>query len=266
MQIFNMSPMQLKGCIAAALFAMLIVFESVSRVSDIRKIRSGQSEDLRKDDTLLKKHNMVQHSRFRIWSEGLLIIAAGLSIIIWVAAMQDYQAYGAFYDSAWRMPDVEDHFMFRSDDTERLQKEYDADPKGFDFEARNAILVKLGCEDCENAEEALKALYETGGYDVIFSNSDIGKAYVEHFGITFVPSVTYSGSVIELRTGSSQYDDGEPVGDSEVDGILDGAGKLEDWMQDADPDHPGTKTGENARWEAEQNRNSEDSEDSDGTD
>lgn len=256
MQLFNMSPLQLKGCTAAALLAMLLVFKIVSVASDRKKVRSGQEDDLRKGDTLLKKHNMVRHSPARVWAEGLLVIAAGLSVVVLVAAVRDYEAHGAFYDESWRMPGVEGHFMFRSDDTERLQAEYDADPEAFDFEARNAILVKLGCEDCEAVEESLQALYATGGYDVVFSNSEIGKAYVEHFGITFVPSVTYAGNVIELRTGSSAYGDGEPVegGDAGAgtDGILDAADELEDWLEKDQPQGPGTKTEADALWKERQ--------------
>lgn len=255
MQLFNMSPMQLKMCAAAALFAMLVVFEAVSRARDAALVKSGQAEDLRKGDTVLKKHNMVAHSKPRIWCEGLLIIAAGIAIVVWVAAMLQYRSYGAFYDDAWRMPEVESHFHFRADDTERLQAEYDKDPENFDFSARSAIVVKLGCQDCEDAYEALDALYATGEYDLVFSNSDVGKKYVEHFDITYVPSVTYGGHVIELRTGEAQYDDGEPVGDGASAGdIKDAADRLKDWMNGypMEEGDVGTKTGNNGHWEQQQ--------------
>lgn len=254
MQLFNMSPMQLKMCIAAALFGMLVVFEIVSRLRDAALVKSGQAEDLRKDDTVMTKHNMVRHSRKRIWCEGLLIIATGIAVIVWVAAMMQYRSYGAFYDGAWRMPDVEGHFHFTADDTERLQAEYDEDPENFDFDARSAIVIKLGCQDCENVYETLDALYATGVYDIVFSNSDIGKKYVEYFGITFVPSITYGGNVIELRTGDAQYDDGEPMDGGTVGDILDAADKLQEWMDTPAYDNggTGTKTGDNGLWEQQQ--------------
>lgn len=243
--MFQMSSMQLKGCAAAALFTMLLIFEVVTRLSDRHKIKTGQVKDLREGDTFLKKHNPVQQSRARIWCEGLLIIAAGLACVLWFSAMRDYQRHGAFYDQSWRVPGVEGHFHFTTADTDRLQAEYDADPEGFDFTYRNAILVKLGCEDCEAVMDSLEALYATGGYDVIFSNSEIGKAYVDAYGVTFVPSVIYSGTVIELRGGSSAYDDGTPVG-----GTGGMAGELEDWLKGsgAYDDGPGTTAGENAGW------------------
>ena len=258
MQLFNMSPMQLKMCAAAALFGMLAVFEIVSRARDAALVKSGRAEDLRKDDTVLKKHNMVQHSKGRIWAEGILIIATGIAVVVWVAAMLQYQSYGAFYDGSWRVPDVEDHFHFRTDDTERLQAEYDKDPENFDFSARSAIVVKLGCQDCEAVYETLDALYAAGVYDIVFSNSDIGKKYVEYFDITYVPSVTYGGNVIELRTGDAAYDDGEPVGGTAVDDIQDAADRLKEWM-DSEPkgEGTGTKTGDAGLWEQRQKEEQE---------
>lgn len=253
MQLFNMSPLQLKMCVAAALFAALVIFEVLSRIRDTWLVKSGQAEDLRKDDTVLTKHNMVRHSKSRIWCEGLLIIATGIAVIVWVSGLLEYKSYGAFYDGSWRVPDVESHFHFKTDDDERLQKEYDADPENFDFNARSAIVVKLGCSDCEEIYETLDALYATGGYDIVFSNSDIGRKYVDYFGITYVPSVTYGGNVIELRTGSSQYDDGNPLFGNDGDGIQDAAGKLEDWMNNypMEEGDVGTKTGNNAEWDGQ---------------
>lgn len=247
MDFLNMSPMQLKGCAAAALFVMLLVFELASRAHDRALVKSGQAEDLRKGDTALKKHNMVQRSKARVWSEGLLIIATGAAILLWVAAMVDYQDHGAFYDEAWRMPGVEDHFHFTTDDTERLQALYDADPEGFDFTAGDAIVVKLGCQDCEDVYDTLDALYATGGYSVIFSNSDVGRAYVEHFGITYVPSVVYAGNVVELRTGNAQYGDGEPVDGFDAGEASD---RLKEWLE-SQPEGggAGTKAGDGALWE-----------------
>lgn len=210
--MFNMSPFQLKCAILISLAAALAVFELVTRLSDRQKIKSGEVEDMRKDDTLLVKHNAVQHSKARFWTEGILIIATGVALAFAMMAMIDYQDHGAFYDSSWRDPDVESHFYFSAKANQELEAQYLKDPENFDWSATRICLVKLGCEDCERVHEAISNLAGQG-YATIFSTSDLGKAYVEKYNISYVPSVITNGMVIQLRSGDSQI----PVYDN--DGI-----------------------------------------------
>ena len=55
MPIFQISPLLMKACASAALFLSLVVFETAARISDRAKIRSGQAEDMRKNNTLMKR-------------------------------------------------------------------------------------------------------------------------------------------------------------------------------------------------------------------
>lgn len=245
-----MSPLLLKICAAAALFAMLAVFELVTRLSDRAKIKSGEARDMRQDNTLLKRYNAVPLPRWRYWSEGILIIACGAAAVLAMSGVQKYQEYGAFYDDSWRMADVEDHMFYSAAGTEALQALYDADPEHFDFGQYKICLVKLGCPDCERVRETIDAL--DGSFYVVFSTSPVGKAVVERYGVTYVPSVVYSGMVLEMRTdGQSVPDDGsgQPSGpsgsggvggmvDDLIDGAQDGGGN-----GDAKDGPPDTKTG-----------------------
>ena len=115
-----------------------------------------------------------------------------------------YARYGAFYDDAWRDPDVASHFLFESGDTEALQAIYRSDPAAFRPELYDVILVRLGCEDCEKAHArilAAKAEIEAKkgrpAY-VVFSRSEIGKLYVQEYAIEGVPVAIVGDVAIPL--------------------------------------------------------------------
>ncbi len=252
-----MSPLLLKLCAALSLFTMLAVFELVTRLSDRAKIKSGEAEDMRKDNTMLKRYNAVPHPRWRYWSEGLLVIGCGIAAVLAMSSVSKYQAYGAFYDDSWRMPDVEEHMLYKADGTEALQALYDADPENFDFSGYKICLVKLGCPDCERVSETINALDDS--FYVVFSTSPVGKAIVEQYGVTYVPSVLYSGTVLEMRTsdavpqapaggasGENPGTSGNAGGTGDIDGmvgdLMDGlAGEGDDTPKDGPP---GTKSGD----------------------
>lgn len=221
----TLSPLQLKLYIALALMISLIAYEAVTRLDDRRKIKAGLAEDLRKDDTLLVKHNAVQQPKWRFWSEGLLIIATGIAIAVAMASLMDYQRHGAFYDASWRDPAVESHFEFDATANQDIEAAWRADPENFDWAAQRLCVVKLGCDDCERVAQTIHQL-ESDGYVTVFSRSDFGKAAVEKYGITYVPSVVMNGLVIQLRSGDSMVET-EPPADRKTDGeiaqdILDG--------------------------------------------
>ena len=249
-----LSPLQIKYYIAAALFAALVVFEAVTRMSDRHKIRTGQAEDLTKGDTKLVRHNLVQRSKGRVWAEGLLIIAAGVSMVAAMTSMLEYQKYGAFYDSSWRSPEVEDWFEFDASRGGDLEAVWRADPDGFDWNAQRVVLVKLGCEDCYRVAEAIHGL-EADGYVVVFSRSDLGKAFVEKFGVTYVPTVVMNGMTVQLRSGSSMVpQDGGDHGEEAreiYDGLMKGGlGTDENGEDPAAKDPNYTKYGTKAAIEA----------------
>lgn len=227
MEILAMSPLQIKFCAAAALSAALVVL-------------------------CLARRRPV--SRSGTWARVLVAVAVVASWALCAGSFMDYKNHGAFYDESWRDPNVESHFMFTTADTEALGKAYAAGPDSFDFESVNVLLVKLGCSDCEAAEDALLALYRTGGYAVVFSNSDVGRAYVDYYGVSYVPSVVYAGTVIELRSGSAAYGDGSLLPDvgSMTDALMDGGS----------PDvssGPGTKAESDRLWaEAQAEKESQD--------
>lgn len=134
------------------------------------------------------------------------------------------------------MPGVEKHFGVKSDDTRTLQKLYDADPENFDFNAYKVVMVRLGCEDCENVMDTLKAFdQQDGEYYVIFSRSDIGQKFVDEYDLNFIPSVCYNGAVIELRSG-----DANPDIDDTVDSLTD---LLKKAKENGELDNPGTAAG-----------------------
>lgn len=241
MPIFQISPLLIKACASAALFVSLVVFEVVTRISDHAKIRSGQAEDMRKNNTLMKRYNAVQLPRWRWWSEALLIIATGVMMLATMVSVNKYQAYGAFYDGSWRMPDVEEHMLFRSDGTEALQAIYDADPAGFDFDAYKVCLVRLGCEDCANVKETILALDDS--FYVVFSRSDIGKRYAERYDVDYVPSVVYHGAVLEMRTNGNTDGEMPDAPDTEdVPGMIDDLTGLSG-DHELQPGNPGTAAG-----------------------
>lgn len=198
----SLSPLQVKYYIAAALFAALLVFELVTRLSDRYKIKTGQAEDLRKNDTKLVKHNAVQQTKSRVWAEGLLIIAAGISMIVAMTSMLEYQKYGAFYDSSWRSPDVENYFEFDAGPGRELEARWKADPDNFDWNNLKICLVKLGCDDCHRVAETIHGL-EAEGYVSVFSRSELGQAVMDRYSVDYVPTVILNGMTVQLRSGDS---------------------------------------------------------------
>lgn len=241
MPIFQISPLLMKTCASAALFLSLVVFETATRISDRAKIRSGQAEDMRKNNTLMKRYNAVQLPRWRWWSEALLIIATGAMMLATMISVNKYQTYGAFYDESWRMPDVEEHMLFRSDGTEALQDLYDADPAGFSFDDYKVCLVRLGCEDCEAVKETILALDDS--FHVVFSKSDIGRRFAEHYEVDYVPSVIYHGTVLEMRTNMDMPDEDTGAPDtSDVPGMIDDLTGLSG-DHELQPGNPGTAAG-----------------------
>lgn len=239
--MFRMSPLQFRICAAAGLMAALVIYELASWLADRRRIASGEVPEPpeRKDGekSPFVKYNKVPRTKGRILTEGLLIIATGAMIVASVAAMARYDRYGAFYDASWRVPEAEDHFLFRSDGTKRLQEDYDAAGGELDFSAYKICLVKFGCADCEKVAETIRSLEDDPTWTVVFSNSPVGEAVVEEYGVNFVPSIVFDGQVVELRWSDAAPDDDPGVGDM-VDGIMEGMGD-----EDAGPSGPGTVAG-----------------------
>lgn len=243
----TLSPLQVKYYLAIAVFAALLVFELVTRLDDRHKIRSGLAEDLRKSDRGAMKHNAVQYPKWRIWTEGLLIIAAGLCMVLAMWSMSEYDRYGAFYDASWRDPSVEDHFEFESAGNKVLEAAWKADPDAYDWAGTRVVLVKLGCEDCEHVAETIHQL-EADGYVTVFSRSELGQAYAEKYGISYVPSAIVGNMVVQLRSGASIIpgDDGFDQDAGKTDGeiardILDGLTGGYDPASDPDYTKYGTK-------------------------
>lgn len=268
----TLSPLQLKLYITLALIAALAVFELVTRMDDRRKIASGQARDQREKDTLFVKHNAVPYPKWRIWSEGLLIVAAGAMVAVTMFSVMEYQKYGAFYDASWRSPEVEDHFLFESGANQDLEARWLSDPEDFDWNSTRLCFVKLGCEDCERVEQAIHDL-EADGYAVVFSTSEFGKAAVEKYGITYVPSVVMNGLVVQLRSGGSMVQgpgagasDGQQAQDI-LDGLMSGGLATDGNGGDpaaSDPDY--TKYGTKAAIEyAEEQARLESGQDRDGS-
>lgn len=197
----TLSPLQIKLYATLALAAALIVFEFVTRMDDRQKIKSGEVKDQREHDTLLVKHNAVPYTKGRIWAEGLLIVATGIMVAVTAMSVIEYQKYGAFYDASWRSPDVEQHFLFDSKSNQDLEAQWLSDPENFPWAEARICFVKLGCEDCERVEQAIHDL-EAEGYAVVFSTSEFGRAAVEKYGVTYVPSVVVNGFVVQLRPGA----------------------------------------------------------------
>lgn len=264
----TLSPLQIKLYAVLALIAALAVFEAVTRLDDRRRIRSGEVSDQRGKDTLLVKHNAVPYPKWRIWSEGLLIIATGAMVAVTMFSVMEYQKYGAFYDASWRSPEVEDHFLFDSSANQDLEARWLSDPDGFAWNDLRICLVKLGCEDCERVAQAIHEL-EADGYSVVFSTSEFGRAAVEKYGVTYVPSVILNGMVVQLRSGESMVEQ-DPAGKSDgqqaediLDGLMSGGLAADENGGDPalDPDYTkyGTKAAikyaeEQARLESEENQ------------
>lgn len=246
----NLSPLQIKYYLSAAVFAMLVVFELVTRLDNRRKIRSGECEDMRRHNTKLVKYNAVPLPKWRIWTEGLLIIAAGVLMALTIKSMRDYYVYGAFYDSAWRDPDVEDHLIFDSMEGRHLEDFWKLDPENYDWTGNRVVLVKLGCEDCERVAGTINALADQG-YTIVFSRSPLGQAYVEKYGINYVPSVIMGGLVVQLRSGDSiiaqPAASGEAPSKEEMQSLID---SLTEQLENGDWDPYGTKAAIEAAIEA----------------
>lgn len=131
---------------------------------------------------------------------SLLVIAGCVAYGVY----SEYRRYGAFYDDSWKEPDVAEHFLFENTDTERLQAIYDSDPENFRPELYDVILVRLGCSDCEEqhgrilaAKAEIEAKKGTPAY-IVFNRSDIGRIYMDRYGIEGVPSVIVNNAVIPL--------------------------------------------------------------------
>ncbi len=167
----------------------------------------------------------------------VLVAVLAVLVLAWAGVRNWYQEYGAFYDEAWREPGVEKYFNIKSDDTEALQAIYDADPEGFEYDNYRVVLVRLGCEDCEKVMPTIEALDALPEYYIVFSRSDIGKTFIEHYGLDFIPTVMYSGTAIELRTSVQQNED-----DFDMDEFNSLVDELASAMQN-DPDNPGTVAG-----------------------
>lgn len=185
--IFRMSGLQWKMGIMFALVAALVIFEALTRLYDKYRIDKGIEEDRSKNNTFLTKYHKVPHSVPRILAEGFLFIGAGVMMIMVYAAHMDYERHGAYYDGSWREPGVESHFYFTNDDTEFLSGLYRSNPDGFVPGNYKVCLVKLGCKDCEDLKDVINALPDD--VYVVFCTSDVGRLYVEEYGVNYVPCV-----------------------------------------------------------------------------
>lgn len=115
-----------------------------------------------------------------------------------------YRSHGAFYDSSWRKPSVESHFLFDTSDTDALRDIYASDPENFNTRLYDVIVIRLGCEDCESQAGRIRAAKEEIGERkgrpayIIFSRSEIGRLYVSEYNITDVPVAIIGGVKIPL--------------------------------------------------------------------
>lgn len=216
--MFNMSPLQWYIGITTALFVTLVVYEIGIRWYDRYRIKNGIEEDRSKDNTFNVKYHKIPRSNFRILFEGILIIITGVMMLLSYFKMTEYQKYGAFYDTSWRAKEVEDHFIFTTEDTEFLQDIYNADPENFDYAKYAICLVRIGCADCEKVQDVIKELDNENLY-IIHSRSDIGKRYVERYGVQYVPSVIVDDTVIPLYSSES-YQPQNTTSDTGTDNIV----------------------------------------------
>lgn len=125
----------------------------------------------------------------------LVFVAFGASLFLTGYKAKLYYDYGAFYDDSYTKADVENHLgYFKSEDTEFLQSVYDKDPENFDFDAYPVIIIRYGCKDCEDDYDLVMANDER--FYIIFSRSDIGKRYVEKYGVIRVPCFIKNGQIL----------------------------------------------------------------------
>lgn len=198
----NLSPLQWCIGITIALFVTLILFEIFIHWYDNYRIKHGIEEDRSKNNTFSIRYHKIPHSTFRILFEGLLILATGIMCIVCYTKYTNYEKYGAMYDSSWKMVDVEEHFMFESFESELLYDIYKKDPENFKPGDYNVLIVKYGCKECENLQDTINQINIDDIY-LIYSRSEIGKIYVDHYGIDYVPCVIAEGSVIPLYSADS---------------------------------------------------------------
>ena len=179
-----------------------ILFHAYDKSMDKKEMELP--EDERPRQMTLKNNKMVryykrQRSYGRIIFQNVAFICLAVVLIIMTKRMMTYQSYGAFYDDSWKQPDVEEHFMFDSSDSEDLLDIYNKDPDNFEFDKYNIVMIRFGCPDCEQNKELIKKYDTNKDYYVIFSRSEIGKKYVEHYKINYVPCMIISGNVEHLK-------------------------------------------------------------------
>ena len=143
-------------------------------------------------------------------------IFLSLSAVLTVLALSSvfiifnyYKSYGVFYGEdkqAYKDKNVESHFVFTTDDTEKLQAVYDSDPENFNTRNYDVLIVKFACNDCEEqaerifaAKEEIQARKNNPAY-IIFSRSEIGQRYIIDYNIENVPVAIIDGEKIQLTT------------------------------------------------------------------
>ena len=198
----NLSPLLWQIGIILALVVTLVLFEIFIHWYDNYRIKNGIEEDRSLKNTFSVRYHKVPHSTFRILFEGGLFLAIGVMCLFCYSKFSEYKQYGAFYDNSWKMQDVESHFLYESTDTEFLNELYLSNPDTFDPTAYNVCLIKFGCKECEEMKEYIDAINTENIY-LVYSRSDVGKFYVDHYGIQYVPCVVFDGSVIPLYTPDS---------------------------------------------------------------
>lgn len=196
----EMSPLLLFIGITLALIVATVIFHIGMHLSDNYKIKHGIVEDMSLKNTFTIKYHRVPHTVPRILIGNALLIATGIMVILTCMKLTNYGSYGAFYDDSWKIKDVEDHFYFLRDDDDKLLEIYNSDPTNFNFETWNVVIVRFGCQECEAMAETIKS-YDNEGFYVIFSRSEIGKKFKEHYDINYVPCIISEGQVQYLKTG-----------------------------------------------------------------
>lgn len=186
---------------SAGLFAVFVIYNLLMRIYDRYLDRIDPLPDAGKKRTLWDRQFYRRpRSYFRIIFENALRILLGISFVVLGIVFLRYDRYGAFLDDSWKYPDVEEHFLFEIKDGEYLEDLYHRNEEAFDLSSHNVVLVKLGCKRCENLYEEIMDL-RSQGYLILFSRSDIGRLYVEEYGIASVPCLI-NGNTVTYLDGS----------------------------------------------------------------
>ena len=188
--MFDMNILHLSTAIALAIFAGSIVACIGAAVYAF----NPKQTDNEKQSKIIKRCAQIS------------LIFLAIAIIVVISVVYYYNKHGAFYDDAWRDPDVDNHFIWTTDDTEFLQSIYDTDPDNFKPELYDVILVRLGCDDCEKIQDIILSAENNDDLYIIFSRSTIGQIYVNKYDIKYVPCTVIDGIYVPLYDEENMTD------------------------------------------------------------